>query len=404
MDDHALTLDLRRRVESNLTENILPFWIKYTVDREHGGFYGTVTDDLQVIKDAPRALVICGRILWTFSAAYRMYSKPEYLEMADWAYAYLTERFWDHEYGGFYWQLDHLGNPAPGPKLVYGQAFALYGLAEYYQATHRPEALERAQAMYQLIEKHCYDPQNLGYFEAMGRDWSLLAEQRLSKKDLMAPKSQNTLLHLFEAYTNLLRAWDDAGLRKQLTSLVNVFLGHIIDPQTYHLRLFFSADWHSLMDHISYGHDIEASWLLTDTAEVLADPALLARVKDVAVKIAQAIYERGLDPDGSLLYEASPRGLVNTDKHWWPQAEALVGFYNAYQLSGQEHFLQAALRCWEYIDTHMVDHKSGEWFATLKRDGSHYPAGASSEHVKAGFWKCPYHNGRACMEIMRRVA
>jgi mannobiose 2-epimerase len=288
--------------------------------------------------------------------------------------------------------------------MVYGQAFALYGLAEYYLATHNPKALEVARTIYQLIEKHCYDPQYLGYFEAVGRDWSPLTDQRLSKKDLPAAKSQNTLLHLFEAYTNLLRAWDDDGLRRQLTSLINFFLDRFIDPQTYHLSLFFSPDWQSLMDHISYGHDIEASWLLTDTAEVLGDAALSERVNNVAVKIAQAIYERGLDPDGSLLYEASPRGLVNGDKHWWPQAEALVGFYNAYQLSGQKHFLQAALRSWEYIEKYMVDYQNGEWFATLRRDGSHYPAGTSNEHVKAGFWKCPYHNSRACMEIMRRVA
>jgi cellobiose epimerase len=398
-----LNRDLRQWMEKDLVENILPFWIKYTPDRKRGGFYGLVTNDLRIDKDAPRAAVICGRILWTFSAAYRRLGRPEYLDMARHAFAYLTQRFWDTQFGGVYWMLDGEGQALNPRKQIYAQAFALYGLAEYYRAVQEPAALALAKRLFHLIEEHSYDRRYRGYYEAFNRDWGALSDWRLSEKDLNSPKSMNTMLHILEAYSNLLRVWPDAQLKQKQMELIEVFLEHIIDPERHHFKLFFSEDWKSLSEHISFGHDIEGTWLLTEAAGLLGDAQLAARVKTAAVRIAGAVYNEGLDVDGSLLYEADPQRITNSDKHWWAQAEAVVGFYNTYQLTGDERYALAARRAWDYIEARVIDHHYGEWYAQLKRDGTPYSEQETPDQVKVGLWKCPYHNSRACLEMMERI-
>ena len=388
-----------------LTENILPFWMRHTVDREHGGFYGAVSCDLNVDKEAPRAAVINARILWTFSAAYRLLGNPEYREMADHAYAYILDKFWDKQYGGVYWLLDGLGNPISDRKQIYAQAFAIYGLAEYYRATGKAESLERAQQLFRLIEAKSRDKVYGGYLEACGRDWGALDDLRLSAKDLNCPKSMNTHLHVMEAYTNLLRAWKDPELAARQKALLEVTMDHIVDGSTGHFRMFFDQQWNSLTDHISFGHDIEGSWLIFEAAEVLGDPELFARARRLAVEMAFAVYEQGLDKDGSLFYEANSKGVfIDPNKHWWAQAEAVVGFYNAWQLSRDVRFLEASRRAWEYIEEKVVDKVHGEWHAKLTPQGVPFTEKEDpSDACLVGPWKCPYHNSRVCFEMMERL-
>jgi mannobiose 2-epimerase len=393
----------RRQLEQELAGDILPFWLSHTLDRERGGFYGLVANDGRVDRDAQRSAVLTGRILWTFAAAYRVYQKPEYLQAARHAYEYLTGCFQDLKYGGFYWMVDAWGASLNTRKQIYAQAFAHYAASEYYRAAGEPAALALAQDIFRLIEEKSHDPQTGGYFEAYHRDWSALQDWRLSEKDLNCPKSMNTLLHVLEACTNLLRIWDDALLKQRLTELIEVFLQHVIDPHAGHFKMFFEADWASLSDHVSYGHDIEGSWLLLEAAQVLGDPALAARVKTAALRMAEAVYNEAREPDGSLLYEASPRQVTIADKHWWAQAEAVVGFYNAYQASGEERYLDAAWQAWQFIDARVIDHKDGEWYAVLKRDGSPYSSAENPDQQKVGPWKCPYHNSRMCFEMMERL-
>jgi mannobiose 2-epimerase len=390
--------DFRRHLEEELTGNILPFWMTHVVDRGNGGFFGAVSNDLQVHNEVPRSATLCARILWTYATAYRRLGAEQYLSMARWAYDYLTRVFWDQEHGGLYWQVDCKGNPVSDRKHHYAQAFAIYGLAAYYQATREPQSLALAQTLFRLLEKHAYDAVHQGYIEGSSREWGALADMRLSEKDLNCHKSMNTMLHILEAYTGLLRVWDDAHLKARHRALLETFRQHIIDHQTGHLKLFFDDSWHSLSEAVSFGHDIESSWLLLEAAETLADPALLAQVRESAVNIARAVYREGLDDDGSLFYEGSPQGLVDTGKAWWVQAEAMVGFYNAYQLTGEVEFAQAAYRCWTYIQANMIDRTHGGWFKQLHRDGT-----PDNAIYKAGPWECPYHHSRACFEMLARL-
>lgn len=385
-----------------LTGNILPFWMRHTVDRENGGFFGAVDCGLEVDRQAPRASVINARILWTFSAAARALPDPAYRETSDWAYRYIVDKFWDKEFGGIYWMLDYRGRPISDRKQIYAQAFAAYGLAEYFLATGCAESLEWAKQLYRLIEEKSGEPEYGGYLEARARDWSALEDQRLSDKDLNSPKSMNTHLHILEAYTNLLRAWDDSGLRASLKRLLEVTMDRIVAGGS-HFKLFFDNQWHSLHDHVSFGHDIEGSWLILEAAEVLGYAPLIERARGLAVRMAQAVYDEGLDGDGSIFYEASHGRMVDPNKHWWAQAEAVVGFYNAFQVSGEGHFRTAAWRAWEYIEANVVDRVHGEWHAKLKPDGTPWQAQEDPDACLVGAWKCPYHNGRVCLEMMARL-
>ncbi len=401
-----LMLEFKQRIENEILNDVLPFWIRHAPDREHGGFYGLITNDLRVYNNVPRSSVLCSRILWTFSAAYRLYGGEAYLQMATRAFDELLRRFWDRECSGVFWAVDYRGNVVSDRKQIYAQAFALYGLAEHYRATRNEASLEHALELFRCIETYSHDRVNGGYFEARDRRWQPLEDMRLSDKDLNALKSMNTMLHVMEAYTNLLRVWENADLRRSLRELVEVMLERVITSAPYdHFILFFDEHWQPLSDHISFGHDIEGSWLLTEAAEALGDPVLLTHAQTAAQRLAQAVYEHGRDTDGSLFYEADPTGIVNADKHWWPQAEAVVGFYNAFQLSSQEHFFDASYRCWDYIERKVVDRTYGEWFYKLTREGTPYPDyPADPDQYKIGPWKCPYHNGRAGFEMARRLS
>lgn len=390
--------DWKERIHKELTGNILPFWMKHTVDRVNSGFYGALTNDLVVHNEEPRSAILCARILWTYATAYQRLGGDDYLEMARWAYDYLTRVFFDKEYGGVYWHVDYQGRPIVDRKHHYAQAFAMYGLSEYYRASGDEQSLEIAKDLFRLLEKHAYDPIHGGYIEGTSRKWEALEDMRLSDKDLNSRKSMNTMLHMLEAYTSLLRIWDDSALRKQQRGIIETFQQHIIDHQTHHFKLFFDDQWNSLLEHDSYGHDIEGSWLLVEAAEVQGDPQLLAEIRQAAVAIAEAVERDGLEADGSIPYEGGPHGLVNDVKAWWVQAEAVVGFYNAYQVSGQERFAQTAHCSWKYIEEKVVDHVHGDWFKDLHHDGTPNPAS-----YKTGPWECPYHHSRTCFEMLHRL-
>lgn len=386
-------------IKQELESNILSFWMEHTPDEKNGGFYGFISRDLTVNQGAGKSLVLNTRILWTFASAYRITGNESYLKIAERAYRYVNEYFTDQQYGGLYWMVDAEGKPAETKKQVYGQAFAIYAFSEYHRATGSEAALQQAIELFHKLERYSYDQENKGYFEALTRDWQETGDNSLSEKDLNEKKSMNTHLHVMEGYTNLYRVWKSDELHAKLKELIEITIKHIINEDNAHFILFFDEQWNRKSEHISYGHDIEGSWLLVEAAEVLGNEALLASVRAIAIRMAEVTLNEGVDGDGGLFNEAGPEGLIDTDKDWWPQAEAVVGFYNAYQMTGDEKYREAAVRSWQFIESFIVDKVHGEWHWSVKRDGS-----PSGNIEKVSPWKCPYHNGRACFEMIVRLS
>lgn len=398
MDKNKLVL-FKKEMQDVLTGNILPFWIDKMVDHENGGFYGRIDGHGNLHADAEKGGILNARILWTFSAAYRVLGKSEYLEMATRAKDYIIAHFIDREYGGTYWSLDYKGNPKDTKKQFYAIGFMIYGLSEYVRATGDKEALDYAIQLFECIEEHSLDVIYNGYIEACTREWGEIADMRLSVLDANYPKSQNTHLHIIEPYANLYRVWKDERLEKALRNMINIFTDKILNPETNHLDLFFEKDWTRGAGHLeSYGHDIECSWLMHEAALVLGDAEVLKKVEEIVPLVAKA-SEKGLNPDGSMIHEANlDTGHVDDDLHWWVQAEAVVGFYNIYQHFGDESALDKSLQCWQYIKDNLIDYEGGEWYWSRHPDGT-----LNLDDDKAGFWKCPYHNGRMCLEIIERI-
>ena len=385
---------LAKQAESELRNNILPFWID-KVKLPDGMFLGRIDGTGRACPDAEVGGIMCARILWTYSSAYRILGEASYLDMATQAKELIFNRFYDKDFGGTYWSLNPDGSPKETKKQIYSIAFTIYGLSEYYRATGDATALDMAKSLFRDIEEHSFDSSLNGYFEAFARDWSEIGDMRLSDKDANERKTMNTHLHILEAYTGLYRVWKDETLAASLENLIRLFLDRILGSDG-HLRLFFTDDWRCPYLIHSYGHDIETSWLLDEAAPVLGNGELLAAVRERVPQICKAASE-GLDSDGALFYERKD-GHTDKDKHWWVQAECVVGFFNLWQLSGDAGALEKAQRCWEFIKDSLVDREEGEWFWSIKSDGS-----VNREDDKAGFWKCPYHNGRMCMELIERT-
>jgi len=383
---------LMKAFKNELVNNILPFWINKMQDEENGGFYGQIDGNNTLHKRAGKGAILNARILWTFSAAYRILKNEEYLKIAQRAFDYITTYLIDEEYGGVYWELDYKGNPVNNKKQVYAQGFALYGFSEFYRATGNEKALELSKDFFRLIE-NCKDSLTGGYFEAYTRNWQPIEDMRLSDKDANEKKTMNTHLHILEPYTNLCRIWDNPQLKKAQLDLINIFTDRILDKNTYHLNLFFDEEWYVKSTAVSYGHDIEASWLLFEAAEMLGDEDLKEKIRLLSLNIANAASE-GLEADGSMIYEKDG-GHADKESHWWVQAEAVVGFMYAYKNSKNIEFREKAYRVWNYIQNEIIDHSSGEWYWSRLPDGQ-----VNRKEDKTGFWKCPYHNGRMCMEMI----
>ncbi len=381
-----------------LTHNILDFWLNRMPDNERGGFYGRIDGHGNVDTEAEKGAILNARILWAFAAAYRVLGKKEYLDAALRAKDYILEHFVDGEYGGVFWSLNADGTPRDTKKQTYAIGFTIYGMSELARATGDREALDCALALYRSIEQHAFDSAGNGYIEALTREWQPIADMRLSDKDENGSRTMNTHLHVIEPYTNLYRVAPSAELKERLTNLLHIFTHRLLNADTMHLDLFFDDGWHGRRDIQSYGHDIEASWLLHETALVLADDAVLAQTVP-CVKAIAAAADEGLLPDGSMIYEHWDDG-DRTDRslQWWVQCENVIGHVNLWQHFGDAHALEVAGRCWQYIKEKLVDNEGGEWFWSINEDGT-----VNRTDDKAGFWKCPYHNTRMCLEIIERM-
>jgi mannobiose 2-epimerase len=377
--------------------SILNFWERNTIDKENGGFYGKLDNQNKVYHDAPKGSVLNSRILWAFSAAYNLTGNKDYLHTAERAFQFIQDHFIDKKNGGVYWSVDYKGNPLETKKQIYALSFAIYGLSEFYKSCNNHKVVKMAIDLYECIIKYSLDTTYGGYLEALTEDWKEIKDLRLSTKDANEKKSMNTHLHVLEGFANLFMVWSNETLKKGIIELITIFQEHIIDKKSNHLILFFDEKWNVKSNIISYGHDIEAAWLIQEAAEIIKDEELIKQIKSRSAEMADAAAE-GLDKDGGLSYELGldTKHLVK-EKHWWPQAESMIGYFNAWQITGKEHYLEKSWNSWIFIKDHIIDKKSGEWFWGVKEDY------VLMEEDKVGTWKCPYHNTRACIELIKRV-
>jgi len=388
-------LQFKNEIRSEL-DSILAYWKTNSVDTVNGGFYGRRDFNNNLIADANKGVILNTRLLWSFSAAGNFYKNDTYKTYADRAYAYLKTYFQDQEFEGLYWELDHEGNPVNKRKQIYAQAFSIYALSEFYRYTSNEDALNWAISLFNIIEKYARDNKLNGYLEAFQENWSPIEDMRLSEKDDNSAKTMNTHLHILEAYTNLLQVTGSSAVKEALKNLTKLFLEKFLDTRTNHFQLFFDTQWKRANNVVSFGHDIEAVWLIVDACKAIANKDLLQQAEQVTLEVASTFLKEAYIPQKGVVNEQDmDTGEIDTDRHWWPQMEAIVGLQYAFEISGEEHFRTAQLDIWQYTKNHIIDHKNGEWHFRVNKNNEPY-----TSEDKLSMWKAPYHNSRACMLVL----
>lgn len=390
--------ELTQKMESDLRANILPYWSTKAVDTVNGGFHGRVDYSGKPMPKAAKGSILNARILWTFSTAFALYGDSIYKEMADRAFSYFEKYFVDRNYGGVYWTVDYLGKPLEVHKHVYAQSFAIYGLTAYSQACDSQEAKELAHTLFHWIENHAHDQKYLGYHEAYTREGSLLDDVRLSEKDRNYPKSMNTHLHVLEAYTEMYKAWPEQKLAQRLEELIQLFMGELYDDTEVNLINFSASNWEAKSSMVSYGHNIEAAWLVCEAVRALPfEDSFNLSCKEWSLKLTDRVLKEGFDTDGGLFNELKENGKLDKKKAWWPQAEAIVGLVHAWELNPESAYLTQAEKTWTFIENEIIDTTFGEWHEEIQENGQ------LRLMDKVREWKCPYHNSRAAMELVIRT-
>lgn len=381
-------------IKSHLINDIIPFW-KSLRDDEFGGYYGWVDYNLKVDKEAVKGCILNSRILWFFSNAYTLLKDESLLDEARHGFAFMKEYCMDKENGGIFWSLKYNGEPEESLKHTYNQAFAIYALSSYYEASGEEEALSMAKELFYLIEGKCRD--ELGYLEAFDEKFHIIDNDKLSENGVMADKTMNTLLHVFEAYTELYRVSGFEEAKEKLMWIMDVFADKVYNPELHRQEVFFDAEWNPIIDLHSYGHDIETAWLMDRGVEIIGEEKYKEKMTPITKDLTAQIYKLAFD--GNSLANECERGVVNTHRIWWVQAETVVGFLNGYQMDPDKpEYLEAAKKEWAFIKEYVIDKREGsEWFWEVDPEGKLYPGRPIVEP-----WKCPYHNGRMCFEVIKR--
>jgi mannobiose 2-epimerase len=393
----AILLQLKKEISDELTKNLLPYWSTKMIDTVNGGFYGRVDGNEQVYPDADKGGILNARILWTFSSAYRILKDSSYLRLATYAKDYILTHFIDNDNGGGYRTVNQFGEPSDTRKHTLTESYFIYALAEYYRATGDQESLEKAIEIFEAVESFALDKESNGYFEVFTQDWKRSPDLLIGERSPKDEKTMITHLHLVEAYAALYRVWPEKRMEERLRNILEIFNDKIVDKKTFHLIYFLDRNWNATTEIDSYGHDIEASWLIDEAARLLNDPELIASVRELSIKIADAAAE-GIMEDGSMLTEKdNETGHVVTVRSWWEQAESIVGYLNAFEITGDASYLDKSVNSWNYIKQHFIDKTNGGWYSLVLESGE--PGNGN----KAGFWTCPYHNGRMCMEVIERI-
>jgi mannobiose 2-epimerase len=386
--------ELQKEFSDELTDNILNYWIKKCYDPERRMFVGYIDHYERADPEASLGVVLISRIVWTFSRAYTFFPTAIYRKIAEEAFRILTGLFMDRQNGGVYWEVLPSGVPVNRSKQSYGQAFAIFALAEYAFVFGNEQAGNMAFELANLLEDHARDKVHQGYYEAFSDNWENRAPDFITPAGKGVVKSMNTHLHILEAYTNLYRLMPENSIRENTSRIIDLFIRHIINPETHHFNMFFGDDWSVQTKTISFGHDIEGSWLLEEASRIISDRQ--GELKPLLAGMAYATANEATDHKGGL-YNEREEGTWDRNFHWWPQAEAVVGFYNAFQMTGDSRFFILSRNAWNFIRKFQIDHVNGEWFWLVS------PEYKTKPMPKVSPWKCPYHNGRMCMDMMTRL-
>ena len=381
-------------VKEHLLHTIIPFW-KNLRDNEHGGYYGWLGYDLALDKKAVKGCILNSRITWFFANAYTLLKDESLLDEAKHGFAFMKDYCFDKENGGIYWSITYDGKPEDTTKHTYNQAFCIYALSSYYEASKDEEALAMAKELFHIIEEKCTD--EVGYLEAFDREFHLIENDKLSENGVIADKTMNTLLHVFEAYTELYRVSKDTEVKKRLEWILDTIADKIYNPKLHRQEVFFDKNYNSILDLHSYGLDIETAWLLNRGVDVLGEEAYQKKMGPIIDDLTAQVYKVAFD--GHSLANECEKGVVNTHRIWWVQAETVIGFLNGYQRNPEKkEYLEAAKSEWQFIKDYVIDKREGsEWFWEVDENGKPYPDRPIVEP-----WKCPYHNGRMCIEVIRR--
>lgn len=388
-------MGMKEEVKNHLVSVIIPFWKNLRDDR-YGGYYGYMDYDLGLDKKAEKGCILNSRITWFFSNAYTILKDESLLAEADHGYEFLKNCCLDKENGGIYWSMNYDGTPLDTTKHTYNQAFSIYALSSYYEASGKKEALDLAMQLFHLIEERCTDDQ--GYLEAFTRDFKPESNEKLSENGVLAEKTMNTLLHVFEAYTELYRVSADEAVKTRLAWMMDVFADKVFNPDLKRQEVFFDKNYNSIIDLHSYGHDIETAWLIDRGVDVLKDENYRQKMTKITKILTQNIYDVAFD--GHSLANECEKGVVDTNRVWWVQAETIVGFINGYEHDrSRTDYLEAAEAVWRFVKEYQLDKRKGsEWFWLVREDGTPVEGKPIVEP-----WKCPYHNGRMCFEVIRRL-
>lgn len=384
-----------QEIKTHLTDCIIPFWKKLR-DDEFGGYYGYMDFDMNLDKKAVKGCILNSRITWFFANAYMLLKDESLLDEAKHGFAFLKEKCWDKENGGIFWSMKYDGTPEETIKHTYNQAFAVYALSSYYEASGDKEALDMAYQLFDLIENRCMD--DLGYKEAFDLKFQEIENDKLSENGVIAEKTMNTLLHVFEGYTELYRVDKNPKVKARLEWIMDTFADKMYNPELHRQEVFFDREYNSIIDLHSYGHDIETAWLIDRGVEVIGEQKYADKMTPITKDLTAQIYKVAFD--GHSLHNECEKGVVNTSRIWWVQAETVVGFLNGYQMDpAHTEYLEAAKNEWEYIKEHVLDKRNGmEWYWEVDINGE-----PTSKKPIVEPWKCPYHNGRMCFEVIKRA-
>lgn len=397
MKDKHLLLNLKKELSEELQQNIMPFWLEKVTGNAEDGFVSRITCDNHIVPDADKGVILYARMLWSYAAWFTYTGDKQIAERAEQVFRYFNHHFWDDEYGGVYWALDAKGKVKISRKYMYAQAFALYGYSEFYSAFDSPKACDYARELFAKMETKASDKNNGGYHEVFTRAWQSCEDTRLSEHEEGHPKSMNTHLHILEAYTTYYICQQNKLLRQRIRHLSLLFVEQMLRKDGNYFEPYFDHNWRSTSEGISFGHDIEATWLLCRAAEAIGEESLKRQIQEITIKIGEFVIENAIDADGGFINQQYADGSIDQYRHWWPQAEAIIGFLNIYELTGETKYLTACHNIWMYIKQQIIDKKNGDWHSCIHADGT------ITGKDKVDFWKTPYHNSRMALECIRRV-